>query len=201
MNLSVLSHRLSNVSLLSHKVLQRNFHTANGPVFFQATDPLWGSPLKKKSKAHLELQKIRAEKKKKKLLKEIKKLEKNAGQLKPLEEAEPTMTLISETELRKRELPPLTREQQDRRRQRELEWCRHTQQRHAEEVQTVAATLRAQQTALRELKKVSLELWTEAVQPEPLGLPFSRRGPALSLPIPQYASPDGDYIDVSKVWK
>jgi len=147
------------------------------------------------------MQKIRAEKKKKRLLKEIKKLEKNAGQLKPLEEAEPSMTLISETELRRRELPPLSRAQQDARRARELEWARYGARRHAEELRTVAATLRAQRTALKELKKVSVELWTEAVQPEPLGLPFTRKGPALSLPIPGYASPDGDYVDVSKVWK
>ena len=56
------------------------------------------------------------------------------------------------------------------------------------------------QMLFQELKQVSEELWFEAVQSDPFVLPFRAEGPCLTLPLPHYQPPDGDYVDVTKKW-
>ena len=48
---------------------------------------------------------------------------------------------------------------------------------------------------------LSEPLWLEAVQVDQFVFPIRFEGPVRSLPIDKYDHPDGDYVDISKIWE
>ncbi|KFM77867.1 39S ribosomal protein L40, mitochondrial, partial [Stegodyphus mimosarum] len=56
----------------------------------------------------------------------------------------------------------------------------------------------AQERALDALKEASPELYEQAVQPDPMLIPFTMMGPVETPPIEGFDYPDGEYINVTK---
>ena len=73
------------------------------------------------------------------------------------------------------------------------------QQRIADE-KWIRRSIRAQDAALAELKRVALELYEAAIQLDSNMIPLSMKGPSLTPPLKTYACPDGDYIDTTRSW-
>lgn len=174
--------------------------TSGTPLYVQLTPALSSEPLKKKRRVDSNVNKFRDERRIRKIEKQIRKLEKNEGQLKPIEEAQVSIKLQQESQLRARERSPLSAEEISSRLHLERQWAQYRQRQRLLDVAAIDTALHAKERALEELRRVSEELWLAAITADEGAFPFRCSGPLQSLPIPNYDHPDGDYIDVSKQW-
>ncbi|GAU92348.1 hypothetical protein RvY_04441 [Ramazzottius varieornatus] len=176
-----------------------SFHNAATNNFWM-TSPLCAEPLKKKKRIDPAVLKAREERKKRRLEKTIRQLAKNAQKLKPIDEMVVSKKLLQEEGLRKRKLQPLGEEEEDRRALLSKSWTRYKGYQYLAEQDKLTTMMLSQQTALRELRAESEDLFQQAVSLEGLSLPFTLKGPVFTPPKPDYVSPDGDYVDISRKW-
>ncbi|KAG8281134.1 39S ribosomal protein L40, mitochondrial [Homalodisca vitripennis] len=102
--------------------------------------------------------------------------------------------------IRKRKIPPLTSAQVDERVWLTKDWTRYRYQQAIGDISLVERLAYSQARALNELRQESEELYQEAIQIDPALLPFVVQGPVVTPPIPDYESPDGEYVDITKKW-
>ena len=70
------------------------------------------------------------------------------------------------------------------------EYSRHRMARHKEELALLQGMVRGRIRALRELRRVSLPLYLQALEVNRDLFPFSHSGPTTTPPIPDYTPPD-----------
>ncbi|ROT82297.1 putative 39S ribosomal protein L40, mitochondrial [Penaeus vannamei] len=80
------------------------------------------------------------------------------------------------------------------------EWSHYKYQQHLAETTMIDEVMASQQHALEELRKVSEDLWLEAIQLDQTLLPYRARGPLRTPPIQDYDTPDGEYFNRTKKW-
>ena len=73
------------------------------------------------------------------------------------------------------------------------------QQRIADE-KWLKRSIQAQDSALKELKRLAPALYDAAIQLDDNLLPRKIYGPKLTPPLKTYVCPDGDYVDTTKTW-
>uniref|UniRef100_A0A2P2I0F7 Large ribosomal subunit protein mL40 n=1 Tax=Hirondellea gigas TaxID=1518452 RepID=A0A2P2I0F7_9CRUS len=193
---SLLRCSTSSISSIGRRCISTN----GGPLYMQLTPVLCAEPLKKKRKVDPGVVRARDEKRKKKIEKSIRKLARNEGIYKPIEETEVSLKLRQEYQLRKRDRVVVSEEERDAGYELGVQWCQYKFQQSVADKAVVDAAVKAQQHALVELRRLSEDLWLEAIQEDQFVFPYRCSGPSSSLPMAGYKSPDGDYKDVSKVW-
>ncbi|OQV26068.1 putative 39S ribosomal protein L40, mitochondrial [Hypsibius exemplaris] len=174
-------------------------HTSN-PLCFWLGTPLCAEPLKKKKKMDPAILKARAEKKKGKIEKAIRQLQKHAQSLKPIDEMTVNKKLLGEVHSRTRKNPPVTEEETERRALALKSWTRYKHYQHLAEQDKLSTMILSQESALRELRAESEELYLKAIAINESFLPLTLKGPVNTPPIPGYVAPDGDYIDTTRKW-
>ncbi|KAK5647545.1 hypothetical protein RI129_002437 [Pyrocoelia pectoralis] len=187
---------ISSISRLSLTALPCRTST----LLFHTSPCLSAEPLKKKKRLDPAIVKAREERRKRKLEKQIRRLEKNARQLKPIEECEIPLALLDNRKERERKPVKHSKDVLETRALLEKQWSRYKHQQHLADIQLVDRIIYSQQKAIDELRKESEELYLEAVQIDPMLLPFKIEGPTDTPPIDKYYAPDGEYQDVSKKW-
>lgn len=157
--------------------------------------------MKKQKKIDPELAKIRENRKRKKLEREIRLMQKHSKKPKPVDEM--TIDIKSAKNIHERYRLPveLTEAEIDERAVTAKEYSASRSALMQLDDAWIRESIRKQEKALRELKKLSPELYAAAVQPD-LGMSekIVLHGPAATPPLPQYDSPDGDYIDTTRSW-
>ena len=91
---------------------------------------------------------------------------------------------------RKRNPPVISKEEQVRRTMVMKQWTRELMQQHKKQLQQLHLMLKCRDKAMRELKKVSLSLYEQAMEPEPTLLTFSSTGPTETPPLNNYIPPE-----------
>ncbi|KAG8170510.1 hypothetical protein JTE90_008218, partial [Oedothorax gibbosus] len=81
------------------------------------------------------------------------------------------------------------------------EWAVYKRKQHLSEMCALRRIVTAQENALDALQETSPELYEEALACDPYLIPLKLRGPVETPPIENYNYPDGDYIDVTKVYQ
>jgi len=180
--------------------IYRNIYTSSSPLMIRVSPMLCAEPLKKKRKIDPAVLKMREERKKRKMEKQIRKLEAVGQKLKPIDELEVPPKLLKEKSMRARKQPELPEEQVDNRVAILKEWTRYKHYQNLQELQMIDRFTSAQAKALDELKLISEELYQEALQADPLLLPYKAIGPSHTPPIENYDSVDGDYVDITRKW-
>ncbi|XP_071447371.1 large ribosomal subunit protein mL40 [Hetaerina americana] len=203
--LGLLSAALSRVPVLSSSVSfnltsVRNISIPTNILLLRSTACLYAEPLKKKKRLDPQILKQREERKKKRLEKQIRKLEKSARQFKPIEEVEIPLKLIDERQLRSRNLPSLSPEEEEKRALLFKEWAKYKRDQKLADIQMIDRVVFSQQKALDELRNVSESLYQEAIKIDSRLIPFEVTGPVRTPPIRGYNASDGDYVDVSRKW-
>lgn len=127
-------------------------------------------------------------------------MEKSSRKLKPIEECEVSLAVLDTRSKRVRDLPPLSTEILELRVNLEKRWAKYKQEQHLKDAQMLDRIMYAQQKALDELQKESVELYQEAIQFDFTLMPLKSEGPVDTPPVENYDAPDGDYQDVSKKW-
>ncbi|XP_046402439.1 39S ribosomal protein L40, mitochondrial [Ischnura elegans] len=203
--LGLLSAALSRVSVvsstLSFSVTSiRSISLNTNPLLLRTSACHFAEPLKKKKRLDPQVLKQREERKKKRLEKQIRRLERNARQLKPIEEVETPLKLIDERQIRSRNLPPVSPEEEEQRALLFKEWARYKRDQRISDIQMIDRVVFSQQKALDELRIASESLYLEAIKIDQKLLPFEATGPVRTPAIKGYSVADGDYLDVSKKW-
>ena len=91
---------------------------------------------------------------------------------------------------RKRKPPAISKEEQVRRTMVMKQWTRELMFQHKKQLQQLQSMLKCRDKAMRELKKVSLSLYEQAMEPEPTLLTFSTTGPTETPPLNNYIPPE-----------
>ena len=178
---------------------------------------LMPSPSKKKTKSDPMVERMREERKKKKLSKALKKLDKKPRIPKPLHEMEIDPSIYGDDmEIKRaRTLPSLSdselEEKNDKHALLMKEWSRFAGRRHVSEIRQIDRVLMHRQIALEELRKESNVLYAQAIKPETGTLEDSTRifyqasGPTSTPPIRKTLDDtyedwliDGHYEEVTK---
>ncbi|XP_074653212.1 large ribosomal subunit protein mL40-like isoform X2 [Tubulanus polymorphus] len=170
------------------------------PLAFHLTPSLAGEPMKKKRKMDQNILIQRELKKKRKIEKMIRRLEKLGRKLKPVDEINGNFKMKKERELRQREETVLTEEVIEERALLLKEWSRYKLLQYKIECRAIKTAALSQQEALNELRGESEDLYYNAVRIDEGLVPFSCQGPVETPPIKDYDSPDGEYIDTTKVF-
>ncbi|KAK7073295.1 39S ribosomal protein L40, mitochondrial [Halocaridina rubra] len=186
---------------LSNCNSHRCISSGTAPLLFRVTDIAWAEPLKKKKKMDPMVLRQREERRKKKIEKAIRKLEKNASQFKPLDEMEVPLKLLRERELRTRTNPSVTEEEEILQLRLLKQWSIYKKQQCIAETYMMDCMQTSTNRALEELRKESEELWLEAIQLDPMLIPYRAKGPDDTPPIKDYDAPDGEYKDETKKWE
>jgi len=92
--------------------------------------------------------------------------------------------------VRKRKPPAVSEEEHVRRTLVMKQWTRELMAQHKKQLQQLQAMLKCRDKAMRELKKVSLSLYEQAMEPEPDLLTFSSKGPTETPPLNNYIPPE-----------
>lgn len=187
--------------LTSLRSSERCISTATSPLLFRVTQVAWAAPLKKKKKIDPAVLRNREERRKKKIEKQIRRLEKTASQLKPIDELEVPISFVQEKEIRTRDNPPISEEEETYRSNLLKRWSNYKMQQNMAETYMLDAIQESANRALEELHKESEELWLEAIQLDPMLLPYRAKGPVRTPPIKDFDAPDGEYIDETKKWE
>ncbi|XP_022817740.1 39S ribosomal protein L40, mitochondrial [Spodoptera litura] len=200
-NLSLLRQfsRLAICPAIKIPISSRNI-TTTAAVQFKITDQLWAEPMKKKKKIDPAIVKAREERRRKKLEKQIRRLEKNARQLKPIDEMEVPLELLDNFSKRKRPQPKLSAEVIEARALLQKDWARYKKEEYMANVAQVDRIMGAQRRALEKLLEESEDLYNEAIMPDLQLIPYEVSGTVATPAIKDYATPDGEYFDVSKKW-
>jgi len=176
----------------------RSLHTT--PLtHIKLTDVCCSAILKKRKRADPATDKMKEERRRKRLSKALRKMEKKQRQPKPLLEIEIPAVLFQEAATRTR--PVSVSEQVEEERHYFMkDWGSFAKNRHRNEIFELDTKLIAQQKALDELRMESLDLYLEACKFDPQLLPFTAMGPTHTPPIKDYLQ-DGEYKDVSREYK
>ncbi|XP_055932511.1 39S ribosomal protein L40, mitochondrial-like isoform X2 [Argiope bruennichi] len=179
--------------------LNRNFHSSQ-QLGFNFTPILCAEPLRKKKRIDPQILRERAEKKIRRLQRDIRRLEKVSRQFKPISELEVPRKAIRDNE---RHRPPAILTEAELKERAELKylWAVYKRKQHLAEMAAIQRVSAAQERALDALQEVSQQLYEEALQPDPALIPFKMTGPVETPPIDDYDYPDGEFIDVTKVYQ
>jgi len=153
----------------------------------------------KKRRADPIQDKVKEERRRKRLAKALKKMEKQPRQPKPLIELEVPEVLKTEAAARSRN-SAVSEEVREDRHYFMKEWSGFALKRHREELWELDRKLLAQQKALDKLREESMELYLEACQFDPNLIPFTAEGPTATPPIKDYIQ-DGEYKDITREYK
>ena len=91
---------------------------------------------------------------------------------------------------RKRSPPVISEEEQVRRTLLMKQWTRELMSQHKKQLQQLQLMLNCRDKAMRELRKVSLTLYEQAMEPEPALLTFTSTGPTETPPLTNYLPPE-----------
>ncbi|PBC28228.1 39S ribosomal protein L40 [Apis cerana cerana] len=155
-----------------------------------------GEPLKKKKRIDPAIIRAKEEKKKKKIQKRIRMLEKHENHMKPIFEID-TLAEVLQNDKRPCHLTSLSEEEIERRRLLEREWIKYKQNQWLKDLHVIKSILSSQETALKELKAISKQLYKKAVEFDDSYLPYDVIGPVHTPPIENYDTPDGEYIETT----
>ncbi|XP_066299624.1 large ribosomal subunit protein mL40-like [Branchiostoma lanceolatum] len=153
--------------------------------------PIRASHLRKRKRVDPKIEQAREAR----LKKRIKRLLKKDKEMVAVEDFFVMPSLLEQV----RERPPVSVsfEEQERRAALEKEWSRFRRQQYLAEEAAMSAMVTSQQRALQELRAESEELFQQAVQVDPLLIPYQRLGPTETPPISAYDPPDGKYVDLT----
>lgn len=157
--------------------------------------------MKKQKKVDPEVAKVREIRKRRKLEKEIRQLKKHGKTPKPVEEMQ--LDIISAKNIDARRRPPVQvpEEELDRRAAALKAFSKSRAALMKIDEDWIRKSIYLQEKALRELKELSPELYADAVKPDIIldeGIVLD--SPTLTPPLPDYQSPDGDYLDTTRTW-
>ena len=93
---------------------------------------------------------------------------------------------------RKRQVVTISDKEKERRFLLVKEWSRYRMEKHKLELQHLQNLMKSRGKALRELKKVSLSLYNQALELNPSLFPFECQAPTYTPPLPTYTPPDPD---------
>lgn len=93
---------------------------------------------------------------------------------------------------RKRQRVAIPEEEKERRFLLIKEWSRYRMEQHKQELQRLHGLKKSREKALRELKKVSLPLYNQALELNPALFPFECQPLTNTPPFPSYIPPDPD---------
>ena len=93
---------------------------------------------------------------------------------------------------RKREKMVIPEEEKERRFLLIKEWSRYRMEQHKQELQRLHSLKKSRERALRELKKVSLPLYSQALELNPALFPYECQPLTYTPPFPSYTPPDPD---------
>lgn len=99
-----------------------------------------------------------------------------------------------------REAPVISEEKADERALILKEYTRFAHKQRCADQKWLDESVKAQGRALKELKRMSPELYEASIQLDHNLLPLVIKGPSLTPPLKTYISPDGDYIDTTRTW-
>ena len=102
---------------------------------------------------------------------------------------------------RKRQIPDLPPETTEERILLSKEWARHTMKAHKEDLHKLQIRAKSRQDALKELKKVSMDLYNEAIKVSRTIYPLVLNGPVETPPFNDYIAPDLDDINIKQMRK
>ncbi|CAI4231192.1 unnamed protein product [Auanema sp. JU1783] len=155
--------------------------------------------MKRQKKIDPEVAKQREQRRRKRLEKEIRQMQKHSKKPKPVNEL--TLDVKSAKNIHERYRPQLevSKDVVDERAVVLKEYNKSRNSLQLLDDAYIRKSIKAQEKALSELKAISPELYAKAIQPSE-NLPFVFEGPSLTPPIPNYESPDGDYIDTTRTW-
>ncbi|GFW91465.1 39S ribosomal protein L40, mitochondrial [Trichonephila clavipes] len=190
---------LSSYCMNAFNNLNRNFHSSQ-LLQFQNTPALCAEPLRRKKRMDPQVLRERAEKKIRRLQRDIRRLEKVSRQFKPISELDIPRKAVRDSE-RVRPAPELKIDELKERADLKRLWAIYKRKQHLEEMSAIQRIVAAQERALDALQETSLELYEEAIQPDPTLIPFKMTGPVQTPPIDNYDYPGGDYIDVTKIYQ
>ena len=91
---------------------------------------------------------------------------------------------------RKRNPATISKEEQVRRTLVMKQWTKELMVQHKKQLQQLQAMVKCRDKAMRELKKVSLSLYEQAIEPEPALLSFSTAGPTETPSLHNYIPPE-----------
>ena len=94
--------------------------------------------------------------------------------------------------VRKREKVAIPEEEKERRYLLVKEWSRYRMEQHKQELQRLHSLKKSREKALRELKKVSLPLYGQALELNPALFPYKCQPLTYTPPFPSYTPPDPD---------
>ena len=152
-------------------------------------------------------QRMREERKRKKLIKVMKKMDKKPRIPIPLLELEVDPQLKEEAKiLRIRSGMKISEEEAEKRALMIKKWNTYANQRHRREIAQHDAILTSRYNALTELRAEDYELYAKAIQPDPNLIPFRAEGPTATPP-PLAATfaeehvVDGHYEDTTRQYQ
>ena len=93
---------------------------------------------------------------------------------------------------RKRQKVAVSEEERERRFLLVKEWSRYKMEQHKQELQHLQDLMKSREKALRELKKVSLPLYSQALELNPALFPYECQPLTCTPPLPSYTPPDPD---------
>ena len=93
---------------------------------------------------------------------------------------------------RKRQKVAVPEEEMERRFLLIKEWSRYRMEQHKQELQRLHSLKKTREKALRELKKVSLPLYSQALELNPALFPYEYQPLTYTPPFPSYTPPDPD---------
>ena len=94
--------------------------------------------------------------------------------------------------VRKREKVSVSEEEEERRFLLVKEWSRYKMEQHKLELERLQTLMKSRDKALRELKKISLPLYNQALELNPTLFPFECQALTYTPPIVTYTPPDPD---------
>uniref|UniRef100_A0A0N5A8G0 Large ribosomal subunit protein mL40 n=1 Tax=Syphacia muris TaxID=451379 RepID=A0A0N5A8G0_9BILA len=157
--------------------------------------------VKKQKKIDPEIAKIREERKRRKLEKEIRQLKKHGKTPKPVEEMQLDIKSAKNEKERIRSPIEISEEEDDRRAISLKEYAKSRSALMENDDRWIRNSIRLQDKALAELKKLSPALYEAAIQEDTaITATIEIKGPTLTPPLPKFEPPDGDYIDVTRTW-
>jgi len=193
--LKLAGNTLHRSSLVNHN-FKNGLHTST-INHFKLTDA-WYAVGKKKRRDPVQ-DKVKSDRRRKRLAKALKKMEKQPRQPKPIIELEVPDILKTDAAARNRNAI-VSEEVSEDRHYFMKDWSHFALKRHRDELWELDRKLLSQQKALDKLREESMELYLEACQFDPNLIPFTAQGPTLTPPIKDYIQ-DGDYKDITREYK
>ncbi|ESO90688.1 hypothetical protein LOTGIDRAFT_122770, partial [Lottia gigantea] len=155
-------------------------------------------PLKKKRKSDPGSAKRKSDKLKKKFDKELRRIDKRGNPLKPIDEFEEWRRMSKMQSTRKRGRSELSQEDFEERVVIMKTWGRFKTHQNGKDSKVLHKLLLSQEKALEELRNESEELYQKAIEVDENLCGLVLKGPYQTPPIPDYISPDGEYVDITR---